>query len=111
MFFLNYSNLIDPLLQGIRVYVPDFSGMKRNARVLDVCCGTGDQVFYYNRKGILAIGIDKNPNMIKIAKRKKRKLGLTNASFSVSNAEELPFKDDFLISFLFLFVYMRWKEI
>ncbi|GAH19404.1 unnamed protein product, partial [marine sediment metagenome] len=42
-----YSIFIDPFLQDIRTYISKFSGMKRGDKVLDVCCGTGDQVFYY----------------------------------------------------------------
>ena len=75
MFLFNYSTLIDPLLQDIRIYVPKFSGMEKGDRVLDVCCGTGDQVFYYAKMGIEATGVDLNPEMIKVAERRKEKCG------------------------------------
>ena len=94
MFFLNYSTLIDPLLRGIRLYVVKFSGMKAGDRVLDVCCGTGDQVFYYAEAGMVASGIDLDPNMIKLARKDKRKQALRNVSFQIADARNLPFKDN-----------------
>lgn len=95
MFLLNYSTVFDPLLQDVRAGAVGISGMKPGDRALDVCCGTGDQVFHYARRGVIAAGIDINPNMIKLAERTKSKLGLTNVSFQVANAANLPFDDNF----------------
>jgi len=94
MFFLNYSTLIDPLLRDIRLYVVKFSGMKAGDRVLDVCCGTGDQAFYYAEAGMVASGIDLDPNMLKLARKDKRKQALRNVSFQIADARNLPFKDN-----------------
>jgi ubiquinone/menaquinone biosynthesis C-methylase UbiE len=94
MFFLNYSTLIDPLLRDIRVYVVKFSGMKAGDRVLDVCCGTGDQAFYYAEAGMVASGIDLDPHMLKLARKDKRKQALRNVSFQLADARNLPFKDN-----------------
>jgi len=94
MFFLNYSTLVDPLLRGIRLYVVRFSGMKAGDRVLDVCCGTGDQIFYYAEAGIIATGIDLDHNMLKLARKDKRKRFLRNVSFQIADARNLPFKDN-----------------
>lgn len=95
MFPLNYSTVFDSLLQDVRAGAVELSGMKPEDRALDVCCGTGDQVFHYARRGVIAAGIDINPNMIKLAERTKSKLGLTNVSFQVANAANLPFDDNF----------------
>jgi len=95
MFPLNYSTVFDPLLQDVRAGAVELSGMKPGDRALDVCCGTGDQVFHYTRQGVIAAGIDINPNIIKLAERTKSKLGLTNVSFQVANAANLPFDDNF----------------
>jgi ubiquinone/menaquinone biosynthesis C-methylase UbiE len=92
MLFLNYSTLIDPFLRGIRLYTIYFSRMKAGDRVLDVCCGTGDQTFHYARAGIMATGIDLDPNMLKLAGKEKRKT--TNVSFQRADACYLPFKDN-----------------
>ena len=76
MFLLNYSTIIDPLLKDVRLYVPKFAGMKAGDRVLDICCGTGDQVFHYAEKGIVATGVDINPKMLEVAIRNKKRQGL-----------------------------------
>ncbi len=94
MFFLNYSTVIDPLLRDVRVYTAEFSGMKAGDRVLDVCCGTGAQAFYYAEKGIIATGIDQNPRMLNLAEKNKQKR-LSNVSFQIADAQNLPFKDNF----------------
>ncbi len=91
MLFLNYSTLIDPFLRDIRPYTIYFSGMKAGDMVLDVCCGTGDQAFYYAGAGIMATGIDLDSNMLKLAGKSKRKRD--NVSFQRADACYLPFKD------------------
>ncbi len=92
MLFLNYSTLIDPFLRSVRLYTIYFSRMKAGDRILDVCCGTGDQAFHYARAGITATGIDLDPNMLKLARKDKRKT--KNVSFQRANACYLPFKDN-----------------
>lgn len=103
-----YSIFIDPLLKDIRTYISKFSGMKEGDRVLDVCCGTGDQVFYYGKEGIIATGVDLSPKMIKSAEKRKEKSGLTNIFFQVANAKQLPFKDN---SFDFVSICLGLHEI
>lgn len=93
MFSLSYATVIDPLLRDIRVYTPEFSGMKAGDRVLDVCCGTGDQAIHYARKNISVIGVDSSPDMIKLAAESKRRRGLNNVSFQIADALHLPFRD------------------
>ncbi len=95
MFLLNYSILVDPLLRDVRTYTAKFSGMKAGDKVLDVCCGTGDQAFYYAQVGIMATGIDLDPNMLKLARKGKRRQALSNVSFQIADAQNLPFKDSF----------------
>ena len=94
MLFFNYSTIIDPLLSNLRAYTVKFSGMKAGDRVLDVCCGTGDQVFHYAQAGIMATGIDLDLNMLKLARKDKRNRGLKGVSFQRADAQKLPFKDN-----------------
>ena len=91
----NYSTIIDPLLRDIRIFVPKFAGMKTGDRVLDVCCGTGNQVFYYTKEGIIAFGIDLDSNMISKAENDKRKKNAKNIFFRTADATKLPFEDNF----------------
>ncbi len=95
MFILSYATVIDPLLRDVRLYTPEFSGMKAGDRVLDVCCGTGDQAIHYARKNVTVIGVDSSPDMIKSAAGSKRRQGLSNVSFQLADALHLPFRDSF----------------
>ena len=61
--------------------------------VLDICCGTGDQVFYYSQKGLTATGVDKNLTMISQAENKRRKKDLNDVDFYIAHAADLPFRD------------------
>jgi len=94
MFFLNYSNLVDPILRGMRAYTVAFSGLKAGDRVLDIGCATGDQVLHYARSGIAAIGLDRELGMLGMAQRNRRKQNLLNASFILADAQHLPFRDN-----------------
>ena len=93
MFAQVYSKFVDPALRELRESVPVFAGMKAGDRVLDVCCGTGDQALHYARRGINAVGIDIDPNMIEMAERNRRRGGTLNASFQVADAQQLPFRE------------------
>jgi ubiquinone/menaquinone biosynthesis C-methylase UbiE len=94
MLFLNYAKVIDPLLRGIRLYAIEFSGMKAGDRVLDVCCGTGDQAFHYARAGMMATGMDLDPNMLKLARKDRRNKDSNNVSFHRADAQQSPFRDN-----------------
>jgi ubiquinone/menaquinone biosynthesis C-methylase UbiE len=89
---INYSTLVDPIFKDVRICVAGLSGMKAGDRVLDVCCGTGDQAFHYEQKGAIATGIDQNPNMIELAERNRKRRGF-NSTFRIASATELPFPD------------------
>lgn len=91
--FSFYSIFFDPLLKEIRLFTLDFAEVKKGDRVLDVCCGTGDQAFYYAKKGANAIGIDLSQKMIAFALSEKQKRGLSNIDFKVADATALPFED------------------
>jgi ubiquinone/menaquinone biosynthesis C-methylase UbiE len=92
---INYSTIIDPILKDIRTCVTELSGIKAGDRVLDVGCGTGDQVFHYEQKGAIATGIDQNPNMIELAERNSKRRGFKHSTFRVASATELPFPDGY----------------
>lgn len=95
MFIFTYSAVIDPLLRDIRIYTPGFAGMKSGDKVLDVCCGTGDQALHYATRGIIATGIDLNAGMLEVGNKNKRKRGLGNVSLQMADAVDLPFENNF----------------
>lgn len=90
---INYSNTIDYLLRGLRVEVLENSLIKEDSLVLDVCCGTGDQAFYYAQKSNNVFGVDIDSNMISLAQKRKNKKE-DNPTFIVADARKLPFKDN-----------------
>lgn len=71
----------------------DWLDLKKNDRILDVACGTGELSLHIARKGCETCGIDISKDAIKRAKRlaKREK---TSLDFIVADAEELPFKDE-----------------
>jgi len=95
VFLFNYSNIIDPIFKDIRNCVTGLSGVKAGDRVLDVCCGTGDQAFHYALIGAIATGVDQNPNMIELAERNRKRRGFKNCTFRLASATELPFPDGY----------------
>lgn len=60
--------------------------------VLDIGCGPGAAVRLAATSARSAVGVDASAPMIEIAK--KRSDGLTNATFTTSPAESLPFDDE-----------------
>ncbi len=93
--FLIYSNIVDPLLKNVRREVIQVSGAGPGKKVLDVCCGTGDQVFYYGKTGAEAVGIDKRMEMIETAETRGEKESIKNVSFVKADAANIPFPDNF----------------
>jgi len=93
MLMFNYETLIDPLLRDLREFTFEFSGMKAGDKVIDVCCGTGAQVFAYGQYGVIATGIDSSRDMLKIATRNKMRQKAVNVSFQLADATNLPFTD------------------
>ena len=87
-----YAAFIDPLLKDVRYFIPTFADMKPGDRVLDVCCGTGDQALHYAANGIDASGIDLDEVMIIQAERSREKRYL-KARFSLQDAAKLSFED------------------
>lgn len=62
---------------------------KITGSVLDVGCGTGENVLYLAEHGYAAAGVDGAPTAIKKARAKAKRRGL-NASFEVGDALNLP---------------------
>jgi ubiquinone/menaquinone biosynthesis C-methylase UbiE len=64
-------------------------------RVLEIGCGTGTTSCTIARRfGCKVTGIDLSPQMINAAKKRAKKLQLTNINFKVANALNLPFEDN-----------------
>ena len=95
MFIFNYETLIDPFLKDMRTFITQFADINPGNRILDVCCGTGSQILEYAQRGPIAVGIDNDPAMLRVAKGNRMKQKLENASFQLADATSLPFKDSY----------------
>ena len=95
MLLFNYSTLVDPILKDVRIHVAELFNMEAGDRVLDVCCGTGVQVFHYAQKGAIATGVDQNPKMIELAEKNRNRQGLNHSTFRLASATDLPFPDGY----------------
>jgi ubiquinone/menaquinone biosynthesis C-methylase UbiE len=87
------NRMIDPLTRNVRIQAAELAGMKTGEKALDICCGTGALALHYARIGVIATGVDQDPRVVQVADRKRRKQGLSNASFQTANALNLPFED------------------
>ncbi len=91
---INYATCIDPLLKDVRKYIPGFAGMQPGDSVLDVCCGSGAQVYEYLRCGVLAQGVDNNPDMLGLAGKYYSADGDLSSRLTLADATRLPFNDE-----------------
>ncbi|GAB6158908.1 class I SAM-dependent methyltransferase [Desulfotomaculum varum] len=69
------------------------------SRVLDVACGSGNYALEFARWGISVVGVDYEPDMIKLAREKARKEGLTVdfRTGDMRNLEDIEGKFDAVI--------------
>jgi len=95
MFIFNYETLIDPFLKDMRMFIAQFTDLNPGDRILDVCCGTGAQILEYAQRGSVAVGIDNDPAMLRVAEGNRMKQKLDNISFRLADATSLPFKDSY----------------
>ncbi len=92
---------MEPTVAWIRRALTRAVVEKGCTRVLDVCCGTGTQVFLLRRKGIPSFGVDLSPAMLEQVRRK------THGPYPVVRADArfLPFPaavfDGLILSFAF----------
>lgn len=90
---INYATLVDPVLRAARGRVPDFAGMQAGDKVLDMCCGSGAQLYAYAQKGLLVQGVDNDPRMLDLARRYYVDSSLAADTLVLADAAYLPFAD------------------
>jgi demethylmenaquinone methyltransferase / 2-methoxy-6-polyprenyl-1,4-benzoquinol methylase len=69
--------------------------LKPGSRVLDLCCGTGDLIFYLSRlfPGVTVTGLDFSPEMLAVAQQRLNKQA-TVATLVQGDAMALPFEPE-----------------
>jgi ubiquinone/menaquinone biosynthesis C-methylase UbiE len=65
-----YDWILYPFMRGIRRDVLGMVKQIKPASVIDVCCGTGDQLRLFRQNGMKAMGIDRSEAMLKVAAQK-----------------------------------------
>jgi ubiquinone/menaquinone biosynthesis C-methylase UbiE len=68
-------------------------GLVRRKRVIDVGCGDGRMALGCAPYASEVVGVDPDPEAIRLARAKARTLGAANVRFKVGVAQELPFAD------------------
>ena len=69
-------------------------GMIRRKRVIDVGCGDGRMALGCAPYATEVVGVDPDPDAIRLARKKSRQLGAANVRFKVGVAQKLPFPDE-----------------
>jgi ubiquinone/menaquinone biosynthesis C-methylase UbiE len=68
-------------------------GLVRRKRVIDIGCGDGRMALGCAPYASEVVGVDPDPDAIRLARVKTRELGVANTEFRVGVAQELPFDD------------------
>jgi ubiquinone/menaquinone biosynthesis C-methylase UbiE len=66
----------------------------RRKRVIDIGCGDGRMALGCAPYASEVVGVDPDPEAIRLARGKARELGAANVRFEVGVAQELPFADE-----------------
>ena len=86
-----------PLDQGLVDGLVAAAELTPGLRALDVGCGTGSLVEELNRRGLRAAGVDAEPEMLEVARKKS-----PGAVLKQATAERLPFKEGWFDRVLFV---------
>ena len=82
-----YRRFIDPSLAGIRRRITRL--VPRGSRILDVGCGTGDQLRTLTRQISYGLGVELSQVMVETARREQDNLCSANVEFRLADASQL----------------------
>jgi SAM-dependent methyltransferase len=82
-----YRKFIDPALLGIRKRVAGL--VPQGATVLDVGCGTGDQLIYLSNKISQGLGIELSETLVQLGNARAQELQLQHIDFQLHDATDL----------------------
>ncbi len=87
-----YRHFIDPSLAGIRRRIAKL--VPRDSRVLDVGCGSGDQLLYLSPQIESGLGVELSNKMINCSQRQARIRQISNCTFEMRDAAHLDHLED-----------------
>ena len=87
-----YRKILDPSLTGIRKRVSRL--IPENSTVVDIRCGTGDQLFYISRQIRAGVGIELSSTMINTCQEQARIRKITNCDFLLADARDIASHGD-----------------
>ncbi|HDQ13754.1 MAG TPA: class I SAM-dependent methyltransferase, partial [Sediminispirochaeta sp.] len=64
-----YDLILYPFVRRLRYKILDICRQRSYSKVLDVCCGTGDQLKLLRRHGFDVYGVDLSPQMLRVSER------------------------------------------
>lgn len=87
-----YRHFIDPSLAGIRRRIGKL--VPEGSKVLDVGCGSGDQLLYLAPQIEYGLGVELSQRMIQCSQRQAKRRGIANCSFELRDAAHLDHLND-----------------
>lgn len=82
-----YQKFIDPSLRGIRKRISKI--IPEGSTVLDIGCGTGDQLFYLSKQIKSGLGVELSARMITTCEKQANSRDITNCEFLLADASDL----------------------
>ncbi len=92
-----YRKFIDPALIGIRRRITKL--ISKDSTVLDVGCGTGNQLIHLAPQIKYGLGIELSETMINTCRQQVNTLGITHCEFQLADASSLPHLNDMSFDF------------
>lgn len=84
-------DLVEFFVAHIREKTAQEVNLPKDAKILDMACGTGSQSIAFAKRGFSVVGVDLSPDMIARAKKKIKKD--YNVTFLCRDASNIPYPD------------------
>lgn len=86
-----YDRCLTPLLKELRMDICTYIHHRGHRRIIDICCGTGDQLRLLENGAAELVGVDNSSSMLARARR-----NCSDAvAFHLADAEQVEFPDHF----------------
>jgi len=86
--------------------VKQLSTLPKNSKILDLGCGTGDQLKILDKYNFDCYGLDPAPSIVEIAKKKLK----SEDKIKLGTAQKIPFKDNYF-DFVLMIEVLRYFDL